>query len=160
MINKMLPPKLHAIMEEYGYSFVSASELYQNGSVQLTLEDLNGLFEGRPHSRCIELLTILLKHGRPCLQAELAREHQESQGSEQSNKGQEGSSVNHPKHYNSHPSGVECIDIIEHMPFNIGNAVKYVWRADHKHACPEEDLRKAIWYLNRELERISDKKVD
>jgi len=37
--------------------------------------------------------------------------------------------VNHPDHYNKHPSGVECIDIVEHMSFNLGNAVKYIWRA-------------------------------
>ena len=60
--------------------------------------------------------------------------------------------VNHPKHYNSHPSGVECIDIIECMPFNVGNAIKYLWRADEKGA-PIEDLQKAAWYINREIER-------
>jgi hypothetical protein len=51
--------------------------------------------------------------------------------------------VNHPKHYNSHPSGVEAIVICKHMPFNIGNAMKYLWRADHKNGL--EDLRKAVW---------------
>ena len=61
--------------------------------------------------------------------------------------------VNHPKHYNSHPSGVECIDITEHMTFNLGNAVKYIWRADHK-GDATEDLRKAAWYLEREMERL------
>jgi hypothetical protein len=60
--------------------------------------------------------------------------------------------VNHPKHYNSHPSGVEAITICEHMPFNIGNAMKYLWRADHKNGL--EDLRKAVWYVNREIERL------
>jgi hypothetical protein len=63
--------------------------------------------------------------------------------------------VNHPKHYNAHPSGVECIDIIEHMSFNLGTAVKYCWRQGLK---PEQasiqDLRKAIWYINREIELI------
>jgi hypothetical protein len=60
--------------------------------------------------------------------------------------------VNHPKHYNSHPSGVECITVAEHMSFNIGNAIKYLWRADHKNGL--EDLRKAAWYVNREIERL------
>jgi hypothetical protein len=60
-------------------------------------------------------------------------------------------SVNHPKHYNSHPSGIECIDVVEHMNFNTGNAIKYLWRADHKNGL--EDLRKAAWYVNREIER-------
>ena len=62
------------------------------------------------------------------------------------------SNVDHPKHYNSHPSGVECIDIIEHFSFNIGAAMKYIWRADYK-ANPVEDLQKAIWYLEREVQR-------
>ena len=39
------------------------------------------------------------------------------------------SNINHPQHYNQHPSGIECITIVEHMTFNIGNAVKYLWRA-------------------------------
>ena len=59
--------------------------------------------------------------------------------------------VNHLKHYNSHPSGVECITVTEHMSFNVGNAVKYLWRADHKNGL--EDLRKAAWYVSREIER-------
>lgn len=60
--------------------------------------------------------------------------------------------VNHPKHYTSHPSGVECITVTRHMNFNIGNAVKYLWRADEKGA-PLEDLHKAIWYINDEIKR-------
>lgn len=64
--------------------------------------------------------------------------------------------VNHPSHYDSHPSGVECIDVVEHMGFNIGNAVKYLWRCDLKRDAIE-DLRKAAWYVNREIEkRIKD----
>lgn len=60
--------------------------------------------------------------------------------------------VNHPRHYNKHPSGIECIQIIEHMGFNLGNAVKYIWRADLKGEVIE-DLEKAVWYLRREIER-------
>ena len=60
--------------------------------------------------------------------------------------------VNHPDHYTKHPSGVECIQITEHMGFNLGNAVKYIWRADLK-GKSEEDLEKAIWYLQRELNK-------
>lgn len=61
--------------------------------------------------------------------------------------------VNHPDHYTSHPSGVECIDITEHMNFNLGNAMKYIWRAGLKgHAI--KDLRKARWYLDREIARL------
>lgn len=61
-------------------------------------------------------------------------------------------SVDHPPHYNAHPSGVECIDVVEHMSFNLGNAIKYVWRADHK-GNDIEDLEKAKWYITREIER-------
>ena len=63
-------------------------------------------------------------------------------------------SVNHPEHYNLHPSGVECIDVVEHMGFNLGNSVKYIWRADHKSETPIEDLQKAKWYISREIERL------
>ena len=59
--------------------------------------------------------------------------------------------VNHPKHYVNHPSGVECIQITEHMNFCLGNAMKYIWRADLKGGI--EDLEKARWYVNREIER-------
>lgn len=58
--------------------------------------------------------------------------------------------VNHPAHYTSHPSGIECIQITEHMSFNLGNAIKYLWRADEKGA-PIEDLKKAVWYIQREI---------
>lgn len=59
-----------------------------------------------------------------------------------------------PKHYRSHPSGVECIQVTEHMNFNLGNAVKYIWRAGLKSDSPVEDLKKAAWYINREIERL------
>ena len=60
--------------------------------------------------------------------------------------------VNHPKHYTSHPSGIECIQVTEHMSFCIGNAVKYLWRADLKNDAIE-DLEKARWYIEREIAR-------
>lgn len=60
--------------------------------------------------------------------------------------------VNHPPHYTAHPSGVECIQITEHMGFCLGNAVKYIWRADLK-GDAIEDLRKARWCIDREIER-------
>ena len=61
--------------------------------------------------------------------------------------------VNHPKHYTAHPSGVECIEITEHMNFCVGNAIKYLWRAGLKGE-QIEDLRKARWYIDREIARI------
>jgi hypothetical protein len=60
--------------------------------------------------------------------------------------------VNKPAHYNSHPSGVEVIRITEHMNFCLGNVIKYVLRADHKNDAIE-DLKKARWYLDREISR-------
>jgi hypothetical protein len=66
--------------------------------------------------------------------------------------------VNHPKHYTSDPSGVECIDITRHRNFNIGNAFKYLWRAglkDDKKTV--EDLKKAIFYISDEINRLESK---
>ena len=69
--------------------------------------------------------------------------------------------VNHPKHYTQHPSGVECIEIVEHLPFNVGNAIKYLWRAGLKDGSdPWEDLRKAAWYAEREIRRIESLRID
>lgn len=61
--------------------------------------------------------------------------------------------VNHPQHYTSHPSGIECIEIVRHMGFNRGNAIKYTWRAGDK-GNAIEDLEKAIWYLKDEVQRL------
>ncbi len=62
--------------------------------------------------------------------------------------------VNHPPHYTSHPSGIECIQVTEHMGFCVGNAVKYLWRADEKHDDGGiEDLKKAMWYVQREISK-------
>ena len=65
--------------------------------------------------------------------------------------------VNHPSHYTSHPSGVECITITKHMSFCLGNAIKYIWRQGEK-GSREQDVQKAIWYLNQELELIRAQK--
>lgn len=69
--------------------------------------------------------------------------------------------VNHPKHYTSDPSGIECIDVTRHRNFNIGNAIKYLWRAGLKEDKDRklidkqvEDLNKAVWYLVDEIHRL------
>lgn len=60
--------------------------------------------------------------------------------------------INHPKHYNNSSAKcecgrrIECIDVTRHMGFNLGNIVKYLWRAEDKNGL--EDLKKAQWYLN------------
>jgi hypothetical protein len=61
--------------------------------------------------------------------------------------------VNHPPHYTVHPSGVEAIEITRHMNFNLGNAIKYIWRADLK-GNATQDLEKAIFYIQDEIKRL------
>lgn len=64
--------------------------------------------------------------------------------------------VDHPRHYNSHPAGVEAIDVIEHFPHNVGAAMKYLWRAGLKPGTDAiTDIRKAAWYCEREIARLS-----
>jgi hypothetical protein len=69
--------------------------------------------------------------------------------------------VEHPPHYTTHPSGIECIQITEHMNFCRGNAIKYIWRAGSKGGHDEEitDLKKARWYLDREIARLEAAKT-
>ena len=62
-------------------------------------------------------------------------------------------SVINPDHYKSHKSGVECIQVTEHMNFCLGNAIKYIWRAGLKDDAVQ-DLEKAKWYIEREIERL------
>jgi len=64
--------------------------------------------------------------------------------------------VNHPPHYTGHPSGVECIEVAEHLPFCLGNAFKYLFRRDAK-GNPLENIEKAIWYVNRHNETYPEK---
>lgn len=73
--------------------------------------------------------------------------------------------VNHPKHYTSHPSGVECIEITRHYNFDIGNAIKYLWRAGLKKEQglsdvekEIEDCKKAIWYINDHIKHLKTPK--
>jgi Protein of unknwon function (DUF3310) len=58
-----------------------------------------------------------------------------------------------PSHYRRHPSGIECIEVTRHMNFNVGNAVKYIWRYMDK-GDPIEQLKKAQWYLDDEIRRL------
>ncbi len=63
--------------------------------------------------------------------------------------------VNHPQHYTSNPFPLETIDITKHYDFCIGNALKYVFRHEHK-GNPKQDLEKAIWYLQKKLEEYDE----
>ena len=66
--------------------------------------------------------------------------------------------VNHPTHYTQHASGVECVDIVEEFNFNLGNVLKYVWRAGLKCPDPLTDLMKAKFYSEREIQRIKKRR--
>jgi hypothetical protein len=67
--------------------------------------------------------------------------------------------VKHPKHYTSHPSGVEAIEVTRHMNFNLGNAMKYLWRAGLKDPSKTiEDLQKAVFYIQDEIKRLEGHK--
>ena len=69
--------------------------------------------------------------------------------------------VNHPEHYNKHPSGIECIDIARHHDFAIGSAIKYLWRAGLKDSDNEvQDLKKAVWYIQDKIKQLESKNVD
>nr|DAW17363.1 MAG TPA: nucleotide kinase [Caudoviricetes sp.] len=59
--------------------------------------------------------------------------------------------VNNPRHYTSHPSGIEAIEVTKYMSFCLGNVMKYIWRADHK-SDRLQDLEKAAWYLQQEIQ--------
>lgn len=81
--------------------------------------------------------------------------------------GPKGDSVNHPKHYCSHPSGIECIAVARYYDFAIGNAIKYLWRHGLKTEEGKddidksiEDLEKAIWYIKDEIQALENKKKD
>lgn len=64
--------------------------------------------------------------------------------------------IDHPNHYNQVP-GVECIDVAEKFGFCLGNSIKYIWRSKHK-GNRIEDLKKAIWYIEREISNIEQGK--
>lgn len=66
--------------------------------------------------------------------------------------------VNNPEHYNKHPSGIECIDVAEHYGFNLGNTIKYIWRAGLKND-DLQDLEKAKWYLEREIKKRKNEHI-
>lgn len=76
---------------------------------------------------------------------------------------EETNNVDHPDYYNMHPAGIECIDVIRHYPFNVGCAIKYLWRAGLKKDASLsdkekeiEDLKKAIWYIEDRINQLSN----
>lgn len=88
-------------------------------------------------------------------------DRQTTQKEKEQHKTIENDSVNHPAHYTQHPSGVECIQITQYYDFCVGNAIKYLWRAGLKREQGMddrqkqiEDLKKAVWYINKEIENL------
>lgn len=82
--------------------------------------------------------------------------------------GNESDAVNHPDHYNALAAvcsecgnPIECIDIVRHLNFDLGNAIKYIWRAGQKDPETEiEDLKKAAWYLADEIEQLEKERAE
>lgn len=75
----------------------------------------------------------------------------------------ESDNVNHPAHYEAgYTTKIECIDIARHMPFCLGNAFKYAWRAGKKGGTEKaiEDLKKALWYLADDVENCCSDQID
>lgn len=65
--------------------------------------------------------------------------------------------VEHPDYY-KHPSGIECIEVARHCSFNIGNALKYLFRYGRKDDNPQvQDLKKAIFYIQDEINLLEGK---
>jgi hypothetical protein len=64
--------------------------------------------------------------------------------------------INQPDYYNWHPTGISCIEISEHFPGNVAQAIQYIYRAGKKPGEPaQKDYSKAVWCLLREIERIN-----
>jgi len=65
--------------------------------------------------------------------------------------------INKAPHYNEHPSGIECIDVVRHMNFNCGSIIKYIWRNGKKtNEDAIKDLKKAQFYINDEIKRLEN----
>lgn len=109
-----------------------------------------GLWDGEYCSDCIEQFAKASKASREAFEETNAEDYMIPNTPEPTE------AVNHPKHYNGHPSGIECIEIVRHFNFNVGNAIKYLWRCEGK-GKHEEDLRKALWYVQDELKRLGFK---
>jgi hypothetical protein len=72
-------------------------------------------------------------------------------------KGSHSDAVHHPRHYNSHPSGIECVEYAELLPGNLSHACVYVWRHADK-GQPAQDLEKALWFIDREAARAESER--
>ncbi|WP_264765912.1 DUF3310 domain-containing protein [Moraxella catarrhalis] len=100
-----------------------------------------------------------LKNDDPKLYKEIKEQKQMFESLSLKKKEANQDAVNHPKHYISDPSGIECIQITRHRNFNIGNAIKYLWRAGLKDGNSDiQDLQKAVWYIQDEIERLQTQK--
>ena len=148
----------------------SASKHGQTGVVELLLEAGANIHAGDDYALRMaslrghtEVVKLLLKSGadvHACddIAMQLASLHGRTEvvkllsdwGARQKNQTPPPDQISHPKHYTAHPSGIECIQITQHMGFCLGNAVKYIWRADLK-GDAIADLKKARQFIDFEI---------
>lgn len=145
------------------YTLQEASELLRDLTAKRELERENIISCHKAGAD--EMLLDVLRHNEAkiseaCKGLENYIKNLESEIRE-SNLTQQPDRVNHPSHYTSHPSGVECITITEHYDFCVGNAIKYLWRCGLKveeGMTPKdkeiEDLKKAVYYINRKIKNL------
>ena len=98
----------------------------------------------------VALITVRLYSGATF--AAFQRRFKRISCAEEDNKPETKDRINHPNHYNWLPNGIECQDVVSHFPYNVGVAMAYLWRVDHK-GTPIEDLRKARKHIDFELAR-------
>ena len=114
----------------------------QGSGVELGLADQE-IWRHSYETQCKNMIDLYLSTVEPNLPSSTALHTQEDDP------------VNHPSHYTSHPSGVEAIEITRHMSFNLGNAMKYLWRNGLKDGQPAvQDLEKAVWYIQDEIKQL------
>lgn len=137
-------PRLHQVVEIAPLSYVELTDaLTRNGFVWRARDVFDVVVEPKPHRSISESLKDLARIFG------LAEVHLFEATSV------DGNEIASPKHYNSHPSGIECVDVVEHMSSNVANVIEYLWRAGLKEGQPlERDYNKALWYLLREMRRL------
>jgi hypothetical protein len=148
-------------------SRASLMRQYYNGNPDATVKEVAKKFNtsyqvaymakrGIPHASNTTRMKLLsvFTNNRPILNPEITIEEPQSVLDTINPECVKSDPVNHPAHYKV--GGIETIDFIEakKLNYNLGNAVKYVTRADHK-GNRREDLEKARWYINREIEQCN-----
>ncbi|MEV0445266.1 DUF3310 domain-containing protein [Streptomyces spectabilis] len=131
-----------------GSRYPNDVQLRTGGALCFTDDELMYAAERNPGRRLLDEADGLA-HG---IDTHKAQEVMKAALTEPGTPNTEPSAVDHPPHYTSHPSGIECIEITKHLNFPLGNAIKYLWRADLK-GNAIEDLEKARTYIDIEIQR-------